>query len=51
MDDRVVLNEEEVALMTTAIWLLSTDGMVGTVRVREVWPKTSPWRWAPPVHS
>lgn len=51
MEDSMDPNDEEMALMATVVWFLSTEGLVGSMRVREVWPKTSPWRWAPPVRS
>ncbi len=42
------ITEEELAAIAAALWVFS-DGetMMRAVKVREVWPQASPWRWAP----
>lgn len=42
------LTDEELALLTAAVAMLwEQEGGVRIARMREVWPKPSPWRWAP----
>ena len=42
------VTDEELAAIATALWLVSDNNVVlRAAKVREVWPKPSPWRWAP----
>ena len=43
------LTEEELAAVTAVLLMMEEGGAAETagLKVREVWPKPSPWRWAP----
>lgn len=39
---------EELAVVAAAMaWLMDDRSIAHNVRLREVWPSPSPWRWAP----
>ncbi len=43
------LTEEELAAVTAVLLMMDEGGPtdLASLKVREVWPKPSPWRWAP----
>lgn len=49
----MTMDESDDLFVLAAMAVLLMDGVqpVGAVRLREVWPIPSPWRWAPATGS
>jgi hypothetical protein len=50
--DAAELSDEELSMVAAALVLMMTEReTAGSMRIREVWPSPSPWRWAPVAGS